>query len=103
MRATLDEMACPTMQSKDLRRWLLLEDSVLWHQASSVMGPTNLQALAKEYEEQGLLFEAAKVNLPQVSIWMGIHKRLVAIVCRSYLHEQTGNQVALAILKILRL
>eukprot|EP00935_MAST-01C_sp_MAST-1C-sp1_P002286 g2286.t1 len=62
MRATLDEMACSTVQSEDLRRWLLLEDSVLWHQASSVMGPTNLQALANEYEEQGLLFEAAKMR-----------------------------------------
>ena len=69
MRATLDETSCPTVQSEDLRRWLLLEDSVLWHQASAVMGPTNLQLLAEEYKAQGSLFEAAKVGKLASSSW----------------------------------
>ena len=52
----------PAVESKDLRRWLQLQDKVLWHQAASAMGSHNLKVLAEEYISQGSMFEAAKVS-----------------------------------------
>jgi hypothetical protein len=62
MKRALDA-SVPSVQSEDLRRWLLLEDDVLFRQATITMGVEGLKELATEYlatEDAG--FEAAKTK-----------------------------------------
>jgi hypothetical protein len=62
MKLALDA-SVQTAQSEDLRRWLLLEDGVLFRQATVTVGLVELAALANEYTERGSHFEAAKCTL----------------------------------------
>ena len=62
MKLALDA-SVQTAQSEDLRRWLLLEDDVLFRQATVTVGLVELAALANEYAEKGSHFEAAKCTL----------------------------------------
>lgn len=62
MKLALDA-SVQTAQSEDLRRWLLLEDDVLFRQATLTVGLVELAALANEYAEKGSHFEAAKCTL----------------------------------------
>jgi hypothetical protein len=57
MKLALDASA-PMVQSEDLRRWLLLEDDVLFRQATITMGMAGLTVLAREYTEEEAYFEA---------------------------------------------
>ena len=50
MKLALDA-SVQTAQSEDLRRWLLLEDDVLFRQATVTVGLVELAALANEYAE----------------------------------------------------
>jgi hypothetical protein len=59
MKLALDASA-PMVQSEDLRRWLLLEDDVLFRQATITMGLAGLATLAKEYTEKEAWFEAGR-------------------------------------------
>jgi hypothetical protein len=67
MKLALDTSA-PMVQSEDLRRWLLLEDDVLFRQATITMGVAGLTALAKEYAEKDRYFEAAKATFAQSNL-----------------------------------
>ena len=51
MKLALDA-SVQTAQSEDLRRWLLLEDDVLFRQATVTVGLVELAALANEYAER---------------------------------------------------
>jgi hypothetical protein len=62
MKLALDA-SVQTAQSEDLRRWLLLEDDLLFRQATVTVGLVELAALANEYAEKGSHFEAAKCTL----------------------------------------
>ena len=62
MKLALDA-SVQTAQSEDLRRWLLLEDDVLFRQATVTVGLVELAALANDYAEKGSHFEAAKCTL----------------------------------------
>ena len=61
MRASL-EPSTPAIDSADLKRWLLLEDSVLSQQAGQVLGAQGLKALAANMADEGELFGAAKIK-----------------------------------------
>jgi hypothetical protein len=60
MKLALDASVQKTAQSEDMRRWLLLEDDVLFRQATLTVGLVELAALANEYAEKDSHFEAAK-------------------------------------------
>ena len=62
MKLALDASA-PMMQSEDLRRWLLLEDDVLFRQATMTMGLAGLAALTKEYAAKEACFEAGSYTI----------------------------------------
>ena len=57
------------VQSEDLRRWLLLEDHVLFHAATFTLGAEGLKELAADYVAKGdAHFEAAKAYLSLVDL-----------------------------------
>ena len=71
MKRALDA-SVPSVQSEDLRRWLLLEDDVLFRQATITMGVEGLKELATEYlakEDAG--FEAAKTKFALANLSFG--------------------------------
>jgi hypothetical protein len=91
MKLALDG-SVPSVQSEDLRRWLLLEDDVLFRQATITMGVEGLKELATEYlakEDAG--FEAAKTKLALANFSFGATKAAIALLQEAVaLLEQSG-------------
>jgi hypothetical protein len=91
MKLALDALV-PSVQSEDLRRWLLLEDDVLFRQATITMGVKGLKELATEYlakEDAG--FEAAKTKLALANFTFGDTKIAMALLQEAVaLLEQSG-------------
>jgi hypothetical protein len=91
MKRALDA-SVPSVQSEDLRRWLLLEDDVLFRQATITMGVEGLKELATEYlakEDAG--FEAAKTKFALANISFGDAKVAMALLKEALaLLEQSG-------------
>jgi hypothetical protein len=89
MKLALDASA-PMMQSENLRRWLLLEDDVLFRQATITMGLPELTALAKEYAENEAFFEAAKATFAQSNLTADINVSCVLMANTLALLERDG-------------
>jgi hypothetical protein len=91
MKLALDA-SVPSVQSEDLRRWLLLEDDVLFRQATITLGVEGLKELASEYlakEDAG--FEAAKTKLALANLSFGDIKVAIALLQEAVaLLEQSG-------------
>ena len=91
MKLALDA-SVPAVQSEDLRRWLLLEDDVLFRQATITMGVEGLKGLATEYlakEDAG--FEAAKTKFALANITFGDRSIATALLQEAIvLLEQSG-------------
>jgi hypothetical protein len=80
MKLALDASVA-SVRSEDLRRWLLLEDDVLFRQATITMGMEGLQELATEYlakEDAG--FEAAKTKFALANLTFGDIKVTMALL-----------------------
>ena len=67
MRRAL-EASIPAVQSRSLRQWLLLEDSVLFLQAAVAMGAAGLRDLAAEYVANGCWYAAAKTEFAKATV-----------------------------------
>ena len=91
MKRALDA-SVPSVQSEDLRRWLLLEDDVLFRQATITMGVEGLKELASEYlakEDAG--FEAAKTKFALANLSFGDHQVATPLLQEALaLLEQSG-------------
>ena len=59
MAKAMEASASPR-QSEDLRRWLLVEDAVLFYHASATAGTETLRDLKEEYGRKGEHYKAAK-------------------------------------------
>ena len=68
MERALDP-SVPTVQSEQLRRYLLLEDSVLFQQAALTLGASGLKTLAAEYVAKGENWAAAKAKYAEVQAY----------------------------------
>jgi hypothetical protein len=91
MKLALD-VSVPSVQSEDLRRWLMLEDEVLFRQATITLGVEGLKELATEYlakEDAG--FEAAKTKFALANITFGDPSIATALLQEALaLLEQSG-------------
>eukprot|EP00935_MAST-01C_sp_MAST-1C-sp1_P002852 g2852.t1 len=65
------EASIQKVESERLRGWLLLEDEVLFEQATITMGVEGLKALATECASNGALFPAVKAKLGLANLRQG--------------------------------
>ena len=65
------EPSVPRPQSEDLRRWLLLTDGVLSHQAAFLVGIAGLTELCQEYVDKGDYFKAASAKFSSAKLCAG--------------------------------
>ena len=109
MHAALDP-STPLVQNERLRGWIQLGDEVLFRQAALVLGVEELKALAAEYVDAKMHFEAAKVMLAQARTGSARPEVVEPLMEDAYrllgegerVETREGQQLSLDVLKVLQ-